>query len=318
MAAPAPPASHPSPARADRTDAADLGQRIALAEQALDAREARVRVHARRLREHLERMSDPGFIGRRVGGAAAAGVGLWWALRRVNRARPARSQHAGTAAPAWAGLLPGLLPVAWPLLPQRWRSRMSPSTAAALLALVFPLLEQGLARRNGRVADGPRTVARVDLARYAGTWYEQARLPMRHERDCQGQPRAHYTPTRSADGAGLLVTNECLDRGGRLRQVRGVGRVVPGSAGSRLQISFAPAWLRWLPGVWADLWVLHVDDTEPDYRVAVVGSPRRDRLWVLSRAPSLGPAEQQRLVNVAAAHGYDIGRLVYAHPGPPG
>ncbi|MDQ7744364.1 lipocalin family protein [Hydrogenophaga pseudoflava] len=321
MAAPATTASPRSSAM--RETAAGLDHRIALAEQALVARDARVRAHARRLREHLERITGPGFIARRVAGAAVAGAGLWWALRRSGHGLAAlrgRAPSAGSAptVPTWSGLLLGLMPVAWPMLPPRWRHRVSPSTAATALALLLPLLEQALSRRSARTADGPPTVARLDLARYAGTWYEQARLPTRHERACEGQPRAHYTPMRASDGPGLLVTNECCDRQGRVRQAHGVGRAVAGGGGARLQISFAPAWLRWLPGVWADLWVLHVDETASDYRVALVGSPGRDGLWLLSRTPRLAAPERQRLVNMAAALGYDIGRLVFAHPGPSG
>lgn len=312
MAAPSRPATPPS--CAGPQSGALLDHRIALAKQSLVARDARVRDHSRRLREHLERMTEPGFIARRVGVVAALGVGLWWSLRRSGLP----STGSGPSAPTWSGLLLGLLPVVWPMLPQRWRHRVSPSTATAAMALLLPLLEQALARRRAQPADGPPTVAQLDLARYAGTWYEQARLPNRDERACEGQPRAHYTPTRASGGVDLLVSNECCDSRGRVRQARGVGRAIAGSGGARLQISFAPAWLRWLPGACAVLWVLYVDETAPDYRVALVGSPGRDELWLLSRTPRLAVPDRQHLVNLAAARGYDIGRLVFAHPSPSG
>ena len=71
-------------------------------------------------------------------------------------------------------------------------------------------------------------------------------------------------------------------------------------------MSFAPPWLRWLPWAWADYWILDVD---PHYRCALVGTPDRRHLWMLSRAPSLSSAGMQRLLEQAQAQGYDISRL---------
>jgi len=81
---------------------------------------------------------------------------------------------------------------------------------------------------------------------------------------------------------------------------------VPGSHGARLEITFAPLWLRWLPWVWADYWILYVDD---DYRSAVVGTPDQRHLWLLARAPRLEATDYQRLVDQASAQGYDTARL---------
>ncbi|MEO8123437.1 MAG: lipocalin family protein [Burkholderiales bacterium] len=151
----------------------------------------------------------------------------------------------------------------------------------------------------------PLTVDAVDLSRYAGTWHEIARLPNVYERACVSQPSATYTP--GADG--IAVTNRCLTRSGRLRVSQGLARVVPGSAGSRLKVTFVPSWLRWVDAVWADYWIL---DLDANYQVALVGTPRRDAMWLLAREPELDDAHRGRLLRVALEQGYDVQRLQFS------
>jgi hypothetical protein len=49
----------------------------------------------------------------------------------------------------------------------------------------------------------PKTVKQVDLQRYQGTWYEQARLPMFFQRDC-AQSEALY----ELQGGGATITHD--------------------------------------------------------------------------------------------------------------
>ena len=62
------------------------------------------------------------------------------------------------------------------------------------------------------------------------------------------------------------------------------------------------AWLRWLPGAWADYWILHVD---ADYANAVVGTPDRKCLWLLSRNPHASEAQLGALRALAESRGYE-------------
>ena len=141
----------------------------------------------------------------------------------------------------------------------------------------------------------------VDLTRYAGTWYEIARLPTPFEAACDGQPTTHYTPR----GNGLQIQIQCPHKGSQ-RSATGVARVVPGSSNAKLKVSFWPAWLRWLPLAWVDYWVLYVDDA---YRVAVVGHPDRRHLWLLSRRARIDDAQLGDLVRLAADRGFAVDRL---------
>lgn len=147
-----------------------------------------------------------------------------------------------------------------------------------------------------------RAVERVDLDRYAGTWYEIARFPNRFQDQCVGDVTATY---RRRDDGRLDVINKCRTATGT-DDAHGVARVVKGSANAKLKVRFAPRFLSFLPFVWGDYWVLGLDES---YRWAVVGAPSRDYLWILARGPSLAPAELDRAMAVARANGFDVARL---------
>lgn len=152
-----------------------------------------------------------------------------------------------------------------------------------------------------------QVVAPVDLKRYAGMWHEQARLPNRFEKKCAGAVTAEYTPL---DDGTVEVRNRCTLAGGDIDEVVGSARVVPvaGQPGAgRLEVRFAPAWLGWLPIVWGDYWILKLDR---DYQVALVGTPKRDYLWVLSRAPKLDEATLQEQLEYARSLGFDVDKVV--------
>lgn len=146
-------------------------------------------------------------------------------------------------------------------------------------------------------------VASVDLKRYAGTWYEQARLPMFFQRKCARNTTATYT--LRVDGR-VDVLNQCTTAKGELVQAKGVARRV-GDSTSQLEVRFAPAALSFLPFVWGDYWIVGLD---ADYRWAIVGSPGRDYLWILSRDRVLAPTLHAQLVERARAMGYPVERLV--------
>jgi apolipoprotein D and lipocalin family protein len=143
------------------------------------------------------------------------------------------------------------------------------------------------------------TVNSVDLQRYQGRWYEIARYPNFFERGCVG-----VTATYGLREDGRIdVRNACrantLD--GDLKVAEGIARVEgPGKLG----VTFTP----WLPGVWGDYWVLHL---EPDYSVVVVGSPGGRVGWILARSPELEGPALARSQKALVRNGYDLGGLEY-------
>lgn len=144
----------------------------------------------------------------------------------------------------------------------------------------------------------------VDLGRYAGRWYEIARLPNRFQERCVADVAATYT--LRPDGR-VTVVNECRQKDGQIARAEGVARRADAKGpASRLKVRFAPAWLSFLGAVWGDYWIIELDR---DYRYAVVGAPSRKYLWILSRRPELDAATFDSLVAAAARLGFDASRL---------
>jgi len=158
---------------------------------------------------------------------------------------------------------------------------------------------------TGAIATTPVTaVVDLDLDRYSGTWHEIARLPMYFQRKCTGPVTARYTP--QVDGT-IAVHNECVTAEGTTIASDGVARRPDPFARGKLEVRFAPGWLSWLPLVWADYWVIALDDA---YRWSMVGQHGRKYLWILSREPTMDRATFESLKARAVAMGYDLGSLI--------
>lgn len=147
------------------------------------------------------------------------------------------------------------------------------------------------------------TVASLDLQRYLGTWYEIDRLPMRHEPEDATDISAHY---RFDDDGSVRVHNRCIHNG-QLHEA--IGRATPVDASnSRLEVSFLPKGLRWLPFTRGDYWVIALD---PDYTAAMVGSPDRKYLWLLSRQPEMDATIRTHYIGRARQLGFDVDQLIH-------
>lgn len=290
-------------APAARPSVAELDARIADAERRLMDREARVQRGFALLGLRTRDMLRPSRLAVPVVGGIAAVAALVWWLRPT--ARP--------LAPAAGGPLPAVQPrlpwvravgLMWPLLPDRWRHRVSPATASAVAAIGLPLLERTLARRK---APPLPTMVAVDLDRLAGTWHEIARLPQPFERRRDGHAMWRYTPR---DDGFIAVTRRETDPDGRAHDQTMLLRPVAGGRGARLQSTRWPEPLHLLPAAWSnDHWILHVDN---DYREALVGSPARDALVLLSRRCQLPVDRQQALLQMALDRGFDIDALDFS------
>lgn len=169
-----------------------------------------------------------------------------------------------------------------------------PSQRAALsLALGFALV-----MACGTAGPPLAVVPELELARYAGSWYEIASFPQPFQEGCVAT-RAIYSPRE--DGR-IAVLNECRDGSfdGELRSIEGVAWVVdPEVSPAKLEVQF----------FWPFSGAYWVIDLDPDYRYAVVGHPSRDYLWILSREPTLDEAVYAQILDRAERQGYDLSRL---------
>lgn len=148
-------------------------------------------------------------------------------------------------------------------------------------------------------------VPAVDLARYAGNWYEVARFPNRFQQKCLGEVTATYTQLSDNE---VKVVNACRVKNGEITKAEGRARRAEAQGpNSKLKVRFAPSFLSWLPVVWGDYWII---DLAPDYSYAVVGSPDRKYLWVLSRTPQMAETRYEEITRRIARQGFDVSRLV--------
>lgn len=149
----------------------------------------------------------------------------------------------------------------------------------------------------------PKAVDAIDVQKYAGRWYEVARLPMYFQRNCVSDVQAKYS--LNADKT-IRVKNQCMNKEGELDVSEGVA--YPQNDGnSQLKVSFLPKGLRWVPFSKGDYWVLRIDE---DYQVALVGGPSHRYLWLLSRTPDMDEAVIENYLNTAKAQGYDLSKLI--------
>ena len=143
----------------------------------------------------------------------------------------------------------------------------------------------------------PKTVPKVNLERYLGTWYEIASYPQRYQEGCTGTT-ATYT---LRDDGEIDVLNKCrkgtLD--GPEDTAQGRARVLDAESNAKLEVSFFGPF-------WGDYWII---DLGPDYEYAVVGHPSRDYLWILSRTPALDERTYQGILNRLQKNGYPLDRL---------
>ena len=176
---------------------------------------------------------------------------------------------------------------------QIWRIAAQRTLLAGILLVLS-------ASGSVRAADPLPVVDSIDFARYAGRWYEIARLPNFFQRNCAADVFAEYSLRE--DGR-IRVYNRCRRENGAIDDVDGVAQPVDDRGpNSRLEVSFLPRWLRWIPFTWGDYWVIELG---ADYDYAVVGTPSRGYLWILARAPKLDDALIDGLLQRVAKLGFD-------------
>lgn len=178
-----------------------------------------------------------------------------------------------------------------------------------LLSLLRATLAAGLLFLAGcstLPAPGIEPVTGFDVARYAGTWYEIARLDHWYERGL-----TDVTATYQPQGDGTLkVTNRGYDaKAGTWRQAVGKARFNGAADVASLKVSFFGPFYGGY----------HVVALDPDYQWALVAGDGRANLWILARDRTLAPAVRDRLLERARALGFDTGKLIWTtqqHPQP--
>lgn len=148
-------------------------------------------------------------------------------------------------------------------------------------------------------------VERVELDKYLGVWYEVARKPMYFQRKCARDVTATYTLNENGN---ITVDNRCYTQEGKMMRSLGEAYVINPPFNSKLEVSFLPEAIRWLPLGRGDYWILKLDD---NYQTVLVGEPSRKYLWVLSRTPQIKQDVVNEYLNYASSLGYKLDDIIH-------
>jgi len=155
----------------------------------------------------------------------------------------------------------------------------------------------------------PLPVAKsVDLKKYSGKWHEIARLPNAFQRD-DSAATAEYTV--QTDGS-VAVTNTELRPDRTTRSIKGKATEVTGSNGARLQVQFGGLAALAPVSKEGNYWIIAV---EPDYSLALVGTPNRKYLWLLARSRNAKPGKLADYICKSKELGFATEKLL--RPLPP-
>ena len=151
-------------------------------------------------------------------------------------------------------------------------------------------------------ASVPEPARAVDLQPYLGTWYEYARYEAPFQRGCEGVTAEYSLRDADDPGAGIRVVNSCYQDGldGEFRQSTGRARVVEGSNGAKLKVSFFGPFF-------GDYWVLDRGEAGANgqYQWSIVGEPSGRYLWMLTREAQPDATTQAMLEARVRELGYD-------------
>jgi len=174
---------------------------------------------------------------------------------------------------------------------------------------MLPLIGLGLTSCSSTTSPPPPATAdKVELSRYAGRWFEIARLPTPFQKADEAAIAEYGS---NPDGT-LSVHNIAIRPDGSKHDIRGDARVLNPPQNTKLAVRFR-TWFGPLIPVpkEGNYWVLHVDN---GYQEAIVGTPDRKYLWVLARTATIPDGRYAKLVAKAEALGFDLSRLIRTSP----
>ena len=144
-----------------------------------------------------------------------------------------------------------------------------------------------------------KTVSEVDLSRYAGKWYEIARLPNSFEKGliCI---TAEYS-LREDGKVTVINSGRKEEDPSKVSSVKGKAwRPDPNEPG-RLKVQFFWPFA-------GGYYIFHLD--EKHYQYVLVGNPSRKFLWILSRTPVMDESLYNQLIGIARDNGFETSSLI--------
>lgn len=140
-----------------------------------------------------------------------------------------------------------------------------------------------------------KTVEKVDINAYMGTWYEIARYEHSFEKGCS-DVSATYTLKENGD---VSVLNQCMKADG-LSKAKGTAYATDAS-NSKLKVSFFRPF-------YGDYWILMLGEK---YEYALVGEESREYLWILSRTKKMDDEVIKMILKKLPELGYTEEKLIW-------
>jgi lipocalin len=137
------------------------------------------------------------------------------------------------------------------------------------------------------------TVPDVDLKKYAGTWYEIAKLPNKFEKNLAC---ISATYTLKENGKINVLNQGYNTKKGTWKDITGTAYVPDSSLPGQLKVRFFWPFA-------GDYYIISLAD---DYSYALVGDPSRQYLWILARENFLDDSIYSQLLDKAKDKGFDI------------
>ncbi len=140
----------------------------------------------------------------------------------------------------------------------------------------------------------------INLDSYMGDWYEMARKPAFFQNNCKSSKATYIIEYK--DGKPVIkVINSCIKNNGKTSSIEGKAIIKSGRA---LSVKFS---------IFMNIFnkpnyeIIFIDI---EYKVAIIGSPDKKYLWILSR--EILPRDKTIfLLDIAKERGFDISDIIF-------
>ena len=150
----------------------------------------------------------------------------------------------------------------------------------------------------GAGAQSVTPVPSLDGNKFLGTWFEIARLPNKPEKKCAGNAVMMFATDYKVGQFQIVDSCKLKDGSENVRNQEGK-RADKNGDGKLKIITIWP--------LTAKYWIIGVG---PEYGWALLATPNRKKLWVLSKTAMLPPDQLAAAEAMAAAQGFNTGKLV--------
>ena len=142
-----------------------------------------------------------------------------------------------------------------------------------------------------------QTVSKVDLNKYLGTWYEIARYEHFFEKDCK-----NVTANYSVMDENLIqVINSCVKITTNEKKEAKARAYAVDNTNSKLKVRFFRPF-------YGGYWDVILDE---QYNYAVVGTPNREYLWILSRTKTIDENIKTDILNKLPSLGFEPSKFTW-------